>query len=119
MAARAKDATRRAYAASIANDPEAVTLAARRAHTVQAAVRTAKPDAGAVDEGSDGAKAAAPAARRVYAARGPSHNPKAVTSAVRHVRTARGIEEEADNAGVDDKEVASGRPVVAIAWWQS
>jgi hypothetical protein len=74
-----------------------------------AAVRTAEPDAGAVNEGSDGDKAAAHAARRAYVARGLAHDPKAVTSAMRHVRTARGIEGEADNAGIDDDEVASGR----------
>ncbi len=108
-AAQAEDAARRAYAASIANDPKAVTSAMRRAHTVQAAVRTAEPDAGAVKEGSDGAEAAVRAARRVYSASGLAHDPKAVTSAVRHVCTARGIEEEADNASVDNDQVASSR----------
>ena len=115
-AARAENTARRAYAVSIANNPEARTFPARRLRTVQAAVRTAKHDAGAVDKGSNRDEAAACARWRVYAASGLAHDPKAVTSTVRHVRTARGIKEEADIAGVDDDEVASGgrrRPTTA------
>ena len=74
-ASQAENATRRAYAVSIANNLEARTLDARCARTVQAAVRTAEPDARAVDEGSNGDKAAARARWRVYAASGLAHDP--------------------------------------------
>ncbi len=86
-----------------------MTLAARGARTVRAAIRTAEPDAGAVNEGSDKDEAATSTARRAYAASDLSHDPKAATSAVRHMRTARGIEEETDNAGAaaDPKAVTS------------
>ena len=58
---------RRVYAASIANNPKAVTLAARHAHT-RAAVRTAKANAKAVNEGSDGEEAVPRGARLRQAA---------------------------------------------------
>jgi hypothetical protein len=108
-------AARRAYATSIANDPKAVMSAARRAHT-RAAVHTAEAKAGAVDKGSDGDEAAASATRQAYAVSGLANDPKAAMSATRRTCTATGIEEEADNTGVDKDEVASGgrhRPTTA------
>ncbi len=70
--------------------PQEDTSVTRRARMVRAAVRTAEANAGAVDKGSNGDKAAASAARRAYAASGFASDPKAATPAVRRVRTARG-----------------------------
>ncbi len=87
----AASAARRAYAArSIANNPKAVTSAARRGRTARAAVRMVEANAGACNEGSDGDKAAASTAWRVYMASGLANDPKAATSAARCAHGKRG-----------------------------